>query len=95
MYYLKSDGVLGLSHVRVSSPNQHLFIYELKVDGAIDRALFYLYLDDPDHDSAIHVGEWDQSIVDESILEFGSFQKDEEADENGIYWMGVNSEYHW
>ena len=43
----------------------------------------------------MHVGTWDQSIVDESILEFGSFEKDSEADQNGIYWMKVNSQYHW
>lgn len=95
MSYLKSDGLLGLSPVRTDKPDQHLLIFELKKDGAIDRALFSAYLEDGDHNSALHIGTWDQSIVDESILEFGSFEKDPEADENGIYWMDVNSQYHW
>ena len=59
MSYLKSDGILGLSPIRSNKPNQHLLISELQKDGAITKALFSAYLDDDDHESALHVGTWD------------------------------------
>ena len=49
MEYIKSDGILGLSPVRTDKPDQHLLIYELLKDGAIDEALFSVYITDDDH----------------------------------------------
>jgi len=78
----------------------HLLVSELKKDKAITSSMFSLYLADRFDESKIQFGGYDQSIVDASIQankanlkNVDSSQVSESSD--GIYWMDINSKYHW
>lgn len=94
---IESDGLLGLSPKSdyVSQGNtepMHLLVNEMKVDGIISKAMFGLYLTDTASQSKIHFGGYDESIVQQAIEE-NQIQITDDFD--GIYWMKINSKYHW
>lgn len=68
-----------------------MLVNELKKDGVISKAMFGVYLTTTNQESKIHFGGFDQAIVDKSIRENGEV----EGSENGIFWMNINSNYHW
>ena len=72
----------------------HLLVNEMKVDGIISKAMFGLYLTDTASQSKIHFGGYDESIVQKAIEE-NQIEITDPDEFNGIYWMKINSEYHW
>lgn len=96
---LESDGILGLSPKSAQKGSdsglaKHLFVYELKRDRVIEEAVFSVFLgqidskDRVETKSKVLFGGWDKSIVD------GSY-KLPNANDHGISWFNINSEYHW
>lgn len=97
MTTIESDGLLGLSPASdytVGNTRQpmHLLVKELKVDGVIDKAMFGMYLADTETQSKIHFGGYDKDIVEQAVKENNIETTD---DFDGIFWMTINSNYHW
>lgn len=93
---LQADGLLGLSPMTYrdgskSGEQVHLLMNELKKDKVIDRAMFAVFLDDTKGASMIHIGGFDQKIVDDSVKD----AQDRGLTEQGIRWMPITTDIHW
>ena len=76
---------------KVQGQPVHLLVDELKKDGVIDKAMFGVLLTTTGKQSKIHFGGYDYDFVQKSIEENGD--NSETAD--GIFWMNIDSDYHW
>lgn len=93
---LESDGLLGLSPRvsalgRLSGQDVHLLVDELKKDGVIDKAQFSMYLTTYDKQSRVYFGGYNQDIVDKSYQD----AKKNDPSAQPIYWLPINSNWHW
>lgn len=69
----------------------HLLVDELKKDGVIDKAQFSMYLTTYDKQSRVYFGGYNQDIVDKSYQD----AKKNDPSAQPIYWLPINSNWHW
>ena len=69
-------------------------IKELKKNGVISEAIFALYLAETDTQSLMHIGGYDQTIVD-TAYEANEWSHLFGYEYEGIYWLEIDSVVHW